>query len=270
MRRILLGAVIVLAVAPALWALDAQDKPKPDTPATPAEQFKALVAEETKLQQGYSQALRSATTTEERQQAFKDYSAKRVPFPGRFLELAKKNPKDPVALDALARVVMSRTSPEAASEALELLTKNYVENEKLAPVVDALMSSSDPAAEKFLRVVVERSPNAKVQGRAAFSLASQLKSRAARRGTAESEVIQLNQEAERFFDQVVTKYADADLRNSRGEALAAVAKRELFELRHLSVGREVPEIAGEDTDGQKFKLSDYRGKVVFLDFWGHW
>ena len=23
-------------------------------------------------------------------------------------------------------------------------------------------------------------------------------------------------------------------------------------------------------DGQKFKLSDYRGKVVVLDFWGHW
>ncbi|MFM7298716.1 MAG: peroxiredoxin family protein, partial [Planctomycetota bacterium] len=25
-----------------------------------------------------------------------------------------------------------------------------------------------------------------------------------------------------------------------------------------------------DTDGVKFKLSDYRGKVVMLDFWGFW
>jgi peroxiredoxin len=31
-----------------------------------------------------------------------------------------------------------------------------------------------------------------------------------------------------------------------------------------------PEIAGEDIDGKKFKLSDYRGKVVLLDFWGNW
>ena len=23
-------------------------------------------------------------------------------------------------------------------------------------------------------------------------------------------------------------------------------------------------------DGRHFKLSDYRGKVVVLDFWGHW
>jgi hypothetical protein len=31
-----------------------------------------------------------------------------------------------------------------------------------------------------------------------------------------------------------------------------------------------PEIEGIDMDGQKFKLSDYRGKVVVLDFWGNW
>jgi cytochrome oxidase Cu insertion factor (SCO1/SenC/PrrC family) len=31
-----------------------------------------------------------------------------------------------------------------------------------------------------------------------------------------------------------------------------------------------PEIAGEDVDGKEFKLSDYRGKVVVLSFWGFW
>jgi hypothetical protein len=33
---------------------------------------------------------------------------------------------------------------------------------------------------------------------------------------------------------------------------------------------DAPEIAGKDLDGKAFKLSDYRGKVVLLDFWGHW
>jgi peroxiredoxin len=33
---------------------------------------------------------------------------------------------------------------------------------------------------------------------------------------------------------------------------------------------EVPDLRGEDLDGKTFKLSDYRGKVVFLDFWAHW
>jgi cytochrome oxidase Cu insertion factor (SCO1/SenC/PrrC family) len=37
-----------------------------------------------------------------------------------------------------------------------------------------------------------------------------------------------------------------------------------------AVGKRAPEITGEDIDGKKFKLSDYRGKVVLLDFWGNW
>ena len=36
------------------------------------------------------------------------------------------------------------------------------------------------------------------------------------------------------------------------------------------LNKEAPEIEGVDIDGKKFKLSDYRGKVVVLDFWGNW
>ena len=36
------------------------------------------------------------------------------------------------------------------------------------------------------------------------------------------------------------------------------------------IGRPAPEIIGEDIDGVPMRLSDYRGKVVVLDFWGHW
>ena len=38
----------------------------------------------------------------------------------------------------------------------------------------------------------------------------------------------------------------------------------------LDVGKRAPEISGKDLDGKTFKLSDYRGKVVVLDFWAHW
>ena len=38
----------------------------------------------------------------------------------------------------------------------------------------------------------------------------------------------------------------------------------------VAVGQAAPEIVGEDIDGQSFKLSDYRGKVVMLDFWAEW
>jgi len=36
------------------------------------------------------------------------------------------------------------------------------------------------------------------------------------------------------------------------------------------IGTPAREIAAKDLDGVDFKLSDYRGKVVLLDFWGYW
>ncbi len=37
-----------------------------------------------------------------------------------------------------------------------------------------------------------------------------------------------------------------------------------------TIGKPAPEIVGRDLSGKSFKLSDYRGKVVVLDFWGNW
>ena len=48
------------------------------------------------------------------------------------------------------------------------------------------------------------------------------------------------------------------------------AEKKLFLLRRLLAGKPAPEIVGEDMFGKKMKLSDYRGKVVMLSFWGHW
>lgn len=47
-------------------------------------------------------------------------------------------------------------------------------------------------------------------------------------------------------------------------------EQKLYVIEHLKVGEVVPEIEAPDLDGVKFKLSDYRGKVVMLDFWGYW
>jgi hypothetical protein len=38
----------------------------------------------------------------------------------------------------------------------------------------------------------------------------------------------------------------------------------------LAVGQLAPEIAGVDAHGNPLRLSDYRGRVVVLDFWGNW
>jgi serine/threonine protein kinase/thiol-disulfide isomerase/thioredoxin len=38
----------------------------------------------------------------------------------------------------------------------------------------------------------------------------------------------------------------------------------------VNIGMPAPEIDAEDLDGKRMKLSDYRGKVVLLSFWGNW
>jgi len=50
----------------------------------------------------------------------------------------------------------------------------------------------------------------------------------------------------------------------------ALAQDVLFVLEHLSVGGIAPDFEDVDVEGRAFKLSDYRGKVVVLDFWGFW
>jgi len=50
--------------------------------------------------------------------------------------------------------------------------------------------------------------------------------------------------------------------------IRCAAKRQVFDLDHLQVGFKAPDIEGTDVEGKTIRLSDFRGKVVVLTFWG--
>lgn len=52
--------------------------------------------------------------------------------------------------------------------------------------------------------------------------------------------------------------------------LFAQAKGNIFATEKLAIGCTAPDIVGTDEEGENFKLSDYRGQVVFIHFWGIW
>jgi len=75
------------------------------------------------------------------------------------------------------------------------------------------------------------------------------------------------EEAKRCFHEVIASHPDVTI---RGFKPADQSVAVLFEMENLAVGKIVPDIEGRDAQNADLKLSNYRGKVVLLIFWGGW
>jgi hypothetical protein len=266
MRRIVLGIVPLLVFGPALLADDkAKDKDKDDKPAkagdqTPADEYKALLKEVTQAQVEVAKPFRDAKTDAEREKIRAAYFKKPQEFTGRFLALAQKYPKDKVAYDALVYIILNGGESVGTDKAAELFLKDY--EDKVEKTVELSRRAQSPAIA-FLRTVAAKHSDHKIQGKALLALATALKNQAEAPDLTAAQKEKIKKEAEDTLTKVADKFADL-------KSVGDKAKGELFEMTRLVIGKEVPDIEGEDIDGKKFKLSDYRGKVVVLDFWGNW
>lgn len=52
--------------------------------------------------------------------------------------------------------------------------------------------------------------------------------------------------------------------------LAARAEGKMFAASNLQIGQTPPNFVGKSVDGETINLTDYRGKVLVVDFWGFW
>jgi thiol-disulfide isomerase/thioredoxin len=82
-------------------------------------------------------------------------------------------------------------------------------------------------------------------------------------------------EAEELLDEVIKDYGDCPFvpgmpSHRAATTLSEHAGNDLFELLHLTIGQVAPELKGEDFAGHDIKLSDYRGRVVVINFWASW
>jgi hypothetical protein len=287
----------MLAIASIVFAL-AASFPEQQAPHIPAAQDKPAAGSRTDAvaalrkqyddaQNEFYTAMRAAKTPEDREKIKGPDAAEWAP---KFWDIWREDPRDAAALDALSWIVEESPTPKDRDDALAAVEKDHLKSPGLAPLCVRLGSTLQLGTKLLERILAEN-PDSTVRGTALYQIANhRLESaRTAKEitGLEESkrggmrgwlgeeryqELLKLDAakteaEALAMLDRVVKEYADVP---SRGGTLGDTARADLHEIRDLVVGKPAPEIEGEDLAGVKFKLSDYRGKVVLLDFWGNW
>jgi hypothetical protein len=289
----IVGGFLALVLGLSGGEAGAQGQEGPDTPA---EQYKALLKE-------YELASSSGRVlSDEERMAFVGQTyRRRNALARKLVDLAERYPNDPVAVDALLQAVWQVNGTpwpvglvgrdEALGRAFALLERDHVRSEKLGPTCERISSGFCKEYETFLRAVLEKNPHRDVQAQACLALAHFLNNRLQRLDLVRQQPALAREfedlfgkdyladlqrqdrtraagEAEALLERAAQRYGDVKLPD--GSTVGEKAGAELFELRHLAVGKPAPEIEGVDQDGTPFKLSDYRGKVVLLDFWSEY
>jgi peroxiredoxin len=89
----------------------------------------------------------------------------------------------------------------------------------------------------------------------------------------------MKRQAEAMYSCVIREFGDVPYARwrrpnapapTRKLTLAEAAQDRLDEIHNIVPGKPAPDIDGQTVEGTPLQLSDYRGKVVVLVFWGSW
>lgn len=218
-----------------------------------------------------------------------------APKPDQFIDnlqkLAELHPKTDASLNALSWIVQRVRMGDAHDRALDVLAENHADSQVLKPVILGLQFqiASPKISEVFDKLLANcKDPN---QLGLVHFVRLQYQRRVEDVRTALSDDPETAKRFEADFGKDRIDYIQSFPTMSEEELLGAMEKiiaehgnvalsetktiaqaleGDIFEIKFLQVGKEAPDIEGEDIDGIAFKLSDYRGKVILLDFWGDW
>jgi hypothetical protein len=217
-------------------------------------------------------------------------------FADRFLDMARQSPDNPSALRALMWIVgnshaFSSRFEATRARAVSLLLQDHLQSAGLASLCQQLESLPSRASERLLVQILQHNPNPQVQAQACFSLVRHLKglaeyarllreqqqgslshfdgrlSEAFRKHIIDGNPARLEQRVKELLALGIARFPNA---RDQHDSFAKLARVESLEQDHLALGKVAPETEGPDLDGKWFKLSDYRGQVIVLVFWGEW
>jgi AhpC/TSA family len=197
----------------------------------------------------------------------------------------EKEEKDPAVVDLLVWTATNAYYLPAGQKAVERLVEKFPDHPSIERVCPMLGQGGVPKGDEMLKIILEKNDKRRVKAAAALELGRALAAKTDKLADDPAQADKVAAEGEKYLLMVIDQFAKDVPVPKKGAAppktdaerelvtLAShrkSAEQELKALRTLRVGKEAPEIKAPDLDGKEFKLSDYRGKVVMLDFWGHW
>ncbi len=153
-------------------------------------------------------------------------------------------------------------------DAVDRLTLEYVNEPSLAMVIhgiDFVPPALEAARDRFLEVVTAETKNSVVRAALCLEHAKRIMRKDMTGGCDEEEEAALPG----LLERLASEFGSNSAPQGQGD-FATLASRMKYEWENLRVGCKAPDLEGVDGDGVPFKLSDYAGKVIFLDFWAHW
>lgn len=267
---------------------------------TPAQQYSAI----SKAYSPVSGGLRRAKTDSDRKSAVEELAPFASKFID-LAEKYPNDPIALKALQQACQVVVSTdsaainawemnqsnfpagTRDDSPDRTVALVLRHHLLSDKLGPIIDRMRYAYRLKYEPCLQTVLDKTPHRDVKGLTCVVLGQFLSDKLRTLELADDrhelascyEIVfgkdylprlqkldraKLSARIEALFERAINEFGDVKFRNT---TVGETAKSELYAIRHLSVGKEAPDIAGKDQDGTHFKLSNYRGKVVLLYFW---
>ena len=176
---------------------------------------------------------------------------------------AEKEEQADEAAQLLGWIATSGGHLAVGQKAVDRLVTKHGDHAAVESACLALARSRSPQAAATLQKILETAQKPNIRAAAALSLAQLKVGQIDRLGNNPAEADKVAAEAEKLYNRVINEFGKDAVQHK------ATAERELKGMA-IRPGKEAPEITAADLDGKEFKLSDYRGKVVLLDFWGHW
>lgn len=150
------------------------------------------------------------------------------------------------------------TCDETFRLAADRICQTHRDDERIMNSLLSLRHSRLPSAQALLKRLSQESQQDKIKAWALYALAGSL--REASPGKPPAESIEVLEQMKRDYGHL----------QHNGYMISDICESEIFTAKFLSIGCTAQDIVGQDQDAQEFKLSDFRGKVVVLDFWADW